>query len=532
MQRKPVLASGPAAISLLAVSMLCTPSISAAPPVVAVCRPAEYDAADHEFVGRLEPLDAIEIRTPGDGVVRSVAVQPGAAVRKGDVLLECDWSATRASSGAESSLLDAGEGVTRLASALDQARKLSESAPDQLAKEYQGALDGLKAPLDKAVTELGPLLKDAIPPGRRDDLRATYAAIDRALRLCNARNSPGLDTCCEDEIAQLRPAVARTLRSMSSAKLQPATAQVVSDFKGLLQGIDKLLLLSHARTKEGLDALSAKRDLAAANLKVVRSNVESLRRLAPPARIVAPTDGRVIRVAIRTGDRVEATSRAAALLCVIAPTAEVRVVFEMDETCVETLGRLLRSGKLLAKSLTEVGIRLALPGEEGFPHPGKLAFVDTQPDPNSKRVRCRAEFSNAGGTLTDAAFAAYGKGKRVRVRLTLGESKTILLVPRQSVLTDEAGKTQVLVLDAKNRVELRPVRAGAEYGGLREVTEGLRTDDWVVVCSDASRKNAGGTELVRGEFARDFRLLDLKPGTVVEPLHIPLPEQDSAEPPK
>src|SRR5262249_39603432 len=152
-------------------------------------------------------------------------------------------------------------------------------------------------------------------------------------------------------------------------------------------------------------------------------------------------------------------------------------------------------------------------------------------DAKSHRARCRARFPNTDGALTDAAFAGDGKGTPVRLRLTCGESKKVLLVPRQSVLTDAEGQTQVLVVDDKNRVQLRRVRAGAEYGGLREVKEGLRPEDWVV-CSDATRKDGKGKELERRDFVRDLRLLDLRPGTTVEPLHVPLPEPDAAVPRK
>src|SRR5262249_11108426 len=158
------------------------------------------------------------------------------------------------------------------------------------------------------------------------------------------------------------PTVARALHSTAAGEKTPSSELLATDLQSLLQGIDRALLLSHARSKEGLEALAAQRDLAAARVKVVRHNVESLRQLTPPTRVLAPADGRVIRVGVKPGDRVDTTSRAATLLCVLAPTTHVRVTFEMDEAALERLDRVLRAPKSSDRASAEVTIRLDLPG--------------------------------------------------------------------------------------------------------------------------------------------------------------------------
>jgi RND family efflux transporter MFP subunit len=532
MRKRATIYSASATVLAIFAGMALSPSPAAGAPTVAVCRPGEFDSSEHTFSGRIEPGDRIEIRAPASGIVKSVAARPGTTVHKGDVLFECEWTSDSAGLvAAEISLREADEELKRKTATLAEARKLAEKGNEEIAKDYAHTLDELKDPLTKTHDKLLALLKTGLPPARRDAAQKLYGALERTLRLANARTGATLDVAYERQLAQVRPALAGILRFCTNPEKGSPEEQCAAELRSLQSKIDHLLLLSRARSKEGLDELAAERDVAEAALKNQQGFVASQKHETPPTRIAAPADSRVLRVTGRTGDRLEGSARDATLLCVLVPVSSVRVAFDIDEPTLELMHKLCRAAGQ-QKTLADVPVHIALPGETEFAYTGTLTFVDTHLDAKTRRVRCRATVDNAKPALLDAAFATNGKGERVHVKLTLGESAKVLLVPIQSVLTDAAGKSIVVVVDANNHIEYRQVKTGAEAGGLREVKEGLRATDWVVIGSPVSRKDGKGSTLEARDFVPDLRSRDLKPGITVEILAVPLPETESTARPK
>jgi RND family efflux transporter MFP subunit len=521
------------AAALAGVALL--PAVAAAEaPAVAVWRPAARDAADYDSPGRLGPADPVVVRAPAGGVVKEIRVKPGDEVRKGDTLFECDWaSPAGAGDPAAAAVRAAEEEWKRQAAALAEATKLSKAAPEELSKRYAEALARLKEPLDRALQEVPAALRAGVPIAQRDDLQRLYAALDRTVRLANARAGAAFDVTYEAELARLRPAVDQALRAQVGSGKVDSAARLTEALRDLRSGIDRVTVLSRARSKEGLEALAAERDVAAASLKLARDNLAADRGARPPDRVAAPVGGRVVRVGVRAGDRVEHAARDETLLCEIAPTDPVRVTFEMDEKCLERLEQFARGRKAAGWKLTDVPARLQLPGEEGFPHEGgRLEFVESRPDAKSGRFRCRASFPNADGRLTAAAFAAAGRGTDVRVRLRVGDAKRLLLVPRLAVLKDADGTAHVLVADTEDRVRLRTVTLAGESGAFQEVSGGMSPDDRVIVASSTDPRATTDTSLSPEDFVRDLRRLDLKPGTAVRPQPVNPPAAGAAARPK
>jgi multidrug efflux system membrane fusion protein len=72
-------------------------------------------------------------------------------------------------------------------------------------------------------------------------------------------------------------------------------------------------------------------------------------------------------------------------------------------------------------------------------------------------------------------------GMFVRVRLPIGQPHPAILVIDRAVGSDQ-GLKFVYVIDAENKVQYRRVSIGAlEDDGLRVITEGLKSNEWVVV---------------------------------------------------
>jgi multidrug efflux system membrane fusion protein len=117
-------------------------------------------------------------------------------------------------------------------------------------------------------------------------------------------------------------------------------------------------------------------------------------------------------------------------------------------------------------------VYIGLIDEEGYPHAGKLDFIDNQVDPAAGTIRARAALANPDGRYTPGLFA--------RVRLVGGEDRDSVLIEDRAVGTD-LSKKFVLTLGADNRVEYRLIQLGPEIDGLRVVEQGLKPGEIVVV---------------------------------------------------
>jgi RND family efflux transporter MFP subunit len=126
----------------------------------------------------------------------------------------------------------------------------------------------------------------------------------------------------------------------------------------------------------------------------------------------------------------------------------------------------LRDGK--------VACELALANETGFPHKGRLDFVDNRVDASTGTLRVRAVFANPGpDRILQPGFFAV-------VRVPGTAKYSTLMIPDQAVGTDQNQKFVYTVSD-QNEVVYKIVKLGPVIDGLRVVREGLKPDDWVIV---------------------------------------------------
>ncbi len=209
-----------------------------------------------------------------------------------------------------------------------------------------------------------------------------------------------------------------------------------------------------AATARQLDA-AARADAAA--LQTAKLNLEW-------TQVRAPFSGRVGKAEVTTGNLVDGNT----VLTSLVSANPMYVSFNGDESTYLQLGKLARSKPGALK------IRVGLANETGFPHAGRLEFVDNQIDPQSGSVRLRAVVDNSDGLLTPGLFA--------RVQLATGsrDGAASALVLERAIGTDQNRKF-VYVVGAKNMAEYRPIQLGTPMGELRVVTAGLKVGDQVVV---------------------------------------------------
>jgi len=90
-------------------------------------------------------------------------------------------------------------------------------------------------------------------------------------------------------------------------------------------------------------------------------------------------------------------------------------------------------------------------------------------------------------------------GFLARVRVPIGRRHRALLVTDRALDTDQ-GQKVLYVVNEKNEVVSRPVRLGALHDGLREITDGLKPGEKVIV---------NGLQQVRPGLTVEPRLVDM-----------------------
>jgi len=231
------------------------------------------------------------------------------------------------------------------------------------------------------------------------------------------------------------------------------------------------LIGAHAISREDYEREVAALSSAQGALGSIDASLQEARLNREFTEVRAPIDGHVSRAIVTAGNLVTSAS----LLTTLVSDDPVYVYFDADE---QTYLRYAEAERAQAEresvrpGAVAESVYIGLIDEEGYPHQGKLDFIDNQVNPATGTIRARAALSNPDGRYTPGLFA--------RVRLVGGEDRDSVLIEDRAVGTD-LSKKFVLTLTADNRVEYRLVQLGPEIDGLRVVEQGLKPDEIVVV---------------------------------------------------
>ncbi len=219
------------------------------------------------------------------------------------------------------------------------------------------------------------------------------------------------------------------------------------------------------------DRMSLLRDAQAA-VKVAEAKVKSAELDLSFSTIAAPISGRIGRTLVTAGNWVSAGSvSGATLLTTIVSQDPIYIYFDVNENNYIKYKRLAERG--LKAGAADVGapVEVALPDERGFPHKGRLDFLDNRLDQGTGTLRARAVLSNTAGLFSPGLFG--------RVRVSATPSYTALLLPDEAIGTDQTNK-YVFVVGGDGTVARRNVKLGPAVEGLRVVREGVAGEDWVI----------------------------------------------------
>jgi multidrug efflux system membrane fusion protein len=223
------------------------------------------------------------------------------------------------------------------------------------------------------------------------------------------------------------------------------------------------LLAERATSRREYDDAAARVRQLDAQIKAHQASVEIARLNLAYTRIASPIDGRVGKAEITVGNLVQGEGPNSPVLTTVVSANPVYAAFEADEA----------SYLKYIAARNGISVAVALADEQGFPHRGRLEFVDNRVDPQSGTVRMRALVANKDGRFAPGLFA------RIRIGDSAAPRKAVLVADR-AIGTDQS-KRFVLVVNGENKAEYREVRIGRLVGGLRVVEAGLEAGETIVV---------------------------------------------------
>ncbi|MYN05128.1 efflux RND transporter periplasmic adaptor subunit [Pseudoduganella sp. DS3] len=259
-------------------------------------------------------------------------------------------------------------------------------------------------------------------------------------------------------VIDARPFQAEASRAEAAANSARAKADLA---KLELARAERLLADKAIAQREFDERASALKELDA-SARAAAAAAEAARLNLSYTQVVSPINGRVSKAEITLGNLVDP----AAVLTSVVSLDKIYASFDGDESTFLRVGGQAHKGQ-------PVTVKVGLANETGFPHEGKLEFVDNQLDVRTGSVRMRATFDNKDRALVPGLFA--------RVQLDGGTAtQQTLLINDRAVGTDQDRKF-VFVVGAGNKAEYRPVVLGPNVDGLRVVRNGLKAGEKIVV---------------------------------------------------
>ena len=332
------------------------------------------------------------------------------------------------------------------------------------------------APAPPAVTVSTPLQKEIV---EWDEFTGQFAAVDyvevRARvsgYLTEIHFEDGQMVKQGDLLFVIDPRPYQATLAAGQAQLSQASAQ--------LDLAQRQLERSSDLKNKGFEPVSSY-DQRVSEVKVAAASVESAKATIRSAelnveftQIKAPVSGRISNHLVSVGNLVNGGEGGSSttLLTTIVSLDPIYFNFDMSESDYLAYQRATQKGLMKSTRDNSVSAALHLTDEKGWPHEGKLNFVDNQVDRLSGTIRVRAAFANPGFFFTPGQFG--------RIRIPGSEPYEAILVPDAAVVTDQSRKIVMTVKD-DGTVEPKVVRAGPIYDNLRIIRDGLTASDRVII---------------------------------------------------
>ena len=258
--------------------------------------------------------------------------------------------------------------------------------------------------------------------------------------------------------APLETAVAQARAQLAEVKARvEQTQREAARLKGLLA--------QQAISQREYDTASSDNSVAQAAVQAAQAALRQAELNLSYATVTAPVGGITGRSVVSEGTLL--ATGGGTLLTTVVQVNPMWVRFSIPEA---ELSAAMPDGRFKPQAIR--GVELVLPDGSSYPVRGKLNFAASQIDPKLGTLQLRGEFANPDNVLLPGQF--------VRARLLTGERDGVFKVPQNAVMQTDMGAV-VMLANADNKVEPRPVKTGNWSGKDWVILGGLKAGDKVIV---------------------------------------------------
>jgi membrane fusion protein, multidrug efflux system len=254
--------------------------------------------------------------------------------------------------------------------------------------------------------------------------------------------------------------------ALDSAKANLERERAAAAFADIQEKRAQGLNASEAISQEEYQNRDSDLSQSAARVHEAESAVATAELNLSFTKVRSPIDGKTSRAQLTRGNLAQADQT---VLTTVVSQDPIYVYFDCDEQSYLRFQQRVQRGSGVSSANP---VRVALANETGFPHAGRIDFLDNAVNAATGTIRARVVLNNPDHRFTPGLYA--------RVQLESTGTVQALLVDDKAILTDQDRK-YVYVLGAGNTAQRKDVQLGPLVNGLRMVQSGLGTGDKVIV---------------------------------------------------
>ncbi len=219
-----------------------------------------------------------------------------------------------------------------------------------------------------------------------------------------------------------------------------------------------------AIAKQQVDYANASLNATEKQVAAAKANVASLHSNVQFANIFAPFTGTIGISQVKKGTAVVAGQT---VLNTVSTNNPVAVDFTVDQKNIYRFVQLQEDKNNIKDSTFTIAF-----GDQVYPYPGNISFIDRAVDPQTGTIKVRLTFQN------DKDMLRPGMNTTVKVKNTT--SKNATMIPSIAV-TEQLGEVYVYVVGDSSKVHQQKVELGTQIGNNVIVKDGLKEGQKIVV---------------------------------------------------